>query len=344
MSVYKRKDTWYINITLGGYRINRVAGKSKKEAKEIESELKTRFRRRQLNVADIARNHVFGIVAGEYLEHVKAVSSARTYDMYNTDYHKHVGPYFQNYVLQDIGNDILLSFQSAQKSKGYAPRTVNIHMELVRKIMSFAKAKDYIGEIKLKYPMLREPKKLHSFLTPEEYKALKQHFSYERAKLRTILGRNCGLRPAELTYLAWPDIDFELKAIKVQSKPEWKIKTDEERVVDLNKTAVSLLRRLYRERKGRWVFSDTDKPVKSIRRALQTAAKQAGLNKKVTPNMLRHSFCTHALLSGGDLISVKELMGHRHIETTEKYLHSIKEYNKKTVELLVEDDEDAFPE
>jgi hypothetical protein len=36
-------------------------------------------------------------------------------------------------------------------------------------------------------------------------------------------------------------------------------------------------------------------------------------------------------------------MEHRHIETTEKYLHAIKEYNKKTVELL-DDDEDAFPE
>jgi site-specific recombinase XerC len=81
-----------------------------------------------------------------------------------------------------------------------------------------------------------------------------------------------------------------------------------------------------------------------IRRALQTAAKNAGLSKRVTPNMLRHTFGTHALLNGGDLISVKELMGHKNILTTEKYLHSIQEYNKKTVELLDDEDEDdGFP-
>ena len=110
-------------------------------------------------------------------------------------------------------------------------------------------------------------------------------------------------------------------------------------MVHLNKTALSILRRLNREKKGRWVFSDTDKPVKSNRRALRTAAERAGLSKKITPNMLRHTFATHALLLGGDILSVKEQLGHRHLETTEKYLHAIREYTKKTVELLDEDED-----
>jgi integrase len=341
MSVYQRKNKWYINITMGGVRINRRAGNSKKEAKQIESELKTRYRLKQLNIEDIKRDISFGVAATEYLEHIKGTLSKRTNEMNDKDYRKQLKPFFENYILQDINDDTLLSFQGKQKLKGYANRTVNIHMELVRKIMNYAKAKKYIGNIDLKYPMLREPKKLHAFLTPDEYKAFKEKLSYNKAYLRTVFGRNTGLRPSELTYLAWGDVSFEMQSLKIQSKPEyqWIIKTDEERVVHLNKTALSILRRLNKEKKGRWVFSDTDKPVKSIRGALRTASERAGLSKKVTPNMLRHTFATHALLLGGDILSVKEQLGHRHLETTEKYLHAIKEYTKKTVELLDEDED-----
>jgi len=339
MSVYQRKKKWYINITLGGFRINRRAGNSRKEGKEIESELKTRFRLKQLNIEDIKRDTSFGVAATEYLEYIKETRSERTYEMYDKDYRKQLKPFFEYYILQDIGNDTLLSFQGKQKLNGYANRTVNIHMELVRKIMNYAKTKKYIGKIELKYPMLREPKKLHAFLTPDEYKAFKKELSYHKAYLRTVFGRNTGLRPSELTYLAWGDVSFEMQRLTIQSKPEWIIKTDEERVVHLNKTALSILHRLNKEKKGRWVFSNTDKPVKSIRGALRTAAKRAGLSKKVTPNMLRHTFATHALLLGGDVLSVKEQLGHRHLETTEKYLHAIKEYTKKTVELLDEDED-----
>ena len=341
MSIYKRKGYWYINITLGGFRINRRAGNSRKEGKEIESELKTRYRLKQLNIEDMKRDTSFGVAATEYLEHIGKTLSKRTYEMHDTDYRKQLKPFFENFILQDISNDTLLSFQGEQKSKGYANRTVNMHMELVRKIMNYSKTKKYIGKIDLQYPMLQEPKKLHAFLTPGEYKAFKKELSYNKAYLRTVFGRNTGLRPSELTYLAWNDVSLEMQRLTIQSKPEcdWIIKTDEERMVHLNKTALSILLRLNKEKKGRWVFSDTDKPVKSNRRALRTAAERAGLSKKVTPNMLRHTFATHALLNGGDLMSIKELMGHKNISTTEKYLHAIKEYNKKTVELLDEDED-----
>jgi integrase len=341
VSIYKRKGYWYINITLGGYRINRRAGNSKKEANQIQSELKTRYRLNQLNIEDIKRDTSFGLTATEYLEYIKETRSGRTYEMYDKDYRKQLKPFFEHYILQDISDDTLLSFQGKQKLNGYANRTVNIHMELIRKIMNYAKTKKYIGKIDLKYPMLQEPKKLHAFLTPDEYKAFKKEFSYDKAYLRTVFGRNTGLRPSELTYLAWEDVSFEMQSLKLQSKPEyqWIIKKDKERVAHLNKTALSILLRLNKEKKGRWVFSDTDNPVKSIRGALRTAAKRAGLSKKVTPNMLRHTFATHALLLGGDILSVKEQLGHRHLETTEKYLHAIKEYTKKTVELLDEDED-----
>ena len=55
MSVYKRKDCkgWHINFTFQGVRINCIGGRTKKEAKETEEELRTKLRLKMLNISDI---------------------------------------------------------------------------------------------------------------------------------------------------------------------------------------------------------------------------------------------------------------------------------------------------
>ena len=337
MSVYRRGSSWYIDIHLGGVRINRKAGDCKKHAKNAEAELKTKFRLKQLHITDIQNDVTFGLAANEYLDHIRKTRSVRTFEMDSTDYNKHLKSVFGHWLLQDINNNMVLAFQGSQKSSGYANRTVNIHMGLIRKIMNYAKDNKYITTVDLKYPMLPESKKQHAFLTEEEFAILKQNISYDLAVKRVIFGKNTGMRPAELTFLEWNDVHFRLKTVKVQAKKEWKPKTSEERTIPLNSTSLRILEELYKKKKGRWVFSNSERPVKSIRKAMDTAAKKAGLTKRVTPNMLRHTFATHALMLGADLVSVQEILGHSDIGTTQKYLHAIKESLRKTVEIV--DDE-----
>ena len=178
----------------------------------------------------------FGYVANEYLQYVKDTKSKRTYELEYGDYINHLKTFFSKYMIDAIDKKVLLEFQRRKKRQGFANRTVNIHIGLVRKIINHAIDKDYMYEKNLQYPMLKEAKKLHSFLTPEEYLKLTQTISYSMAIQRVRFAKQTGMRPAELTYLSWLDINFELKKAKIQGKKEWQPKTDEERTIPSTRT------------------------------------------------------------------------------------------------------------
>lgn len=333
MSVYKRGKSWYIDIRIGGVRIHRKVAETKAEAKRIEEELKTKWRLKQLHVSEIKDEKIpFSLVAEQYLEHCRKTKAKKTIEL-EEDSLDHILPFFKDRYINDISTEDLIEYQGQKKLQGLSNRTVNIHISVIRKIINFAVDKGYIAVSPVKkYPMLKESKKLHAFLTPEEVRALIENIPCDLTKKRVLFGVLTGMRPAELAYLSWSDVDFYTKTVKVQGKENWKPKTSEERIIPLCEEALNILQELYEKRKSRWVFSNTDKPVLSIRKALEKASKRAGLNKKVTPNMIRHTFATTALLAGANIMQVKEVMGHSQIRTTARYLHTLQDHLKEAVE------------
>ena len=174
-------------------------------------------------------------------------------------------------------------------------------------------------------PQIKRDQKLPTVLSQEEVKRLLKAPKY--LKHRLILGvlYGCGLRSYELCNLKLSDIDFDRKTIFV---PKKKGKVD--RYVPLSQHLVRGLKK-YIETENPHLYLFNSQVTKNgnprslttngIRWIIKENRSKIGSNKKITAHMLRHSFATHLLEYGVDLVSLKELLGHAHIEMTLTYLH-----------------------
>lgn len=185
-------------------------------------------------------------------------------------------------------------------------------------------------------------KRLPRFLTPEQMTALlaaplaefearrkreepvqKAQFLRDLAILETIY--SCGLRISELCGLRVEDLNFEERVARVRGKGK------KERQTPIGEPAMQAIERYWKElpeSPAREALVFDVRPL-TVQKNLKTYLERAGLDPKITPHKLRHSYATHLLDRGADLRSVQELLGHAHLATTEVYTHVTVERLKK---------------
>ncbi|MDA8090451.1 MAG: tyrosine-type recombinase/integrase [Nitrospiraceae bacterium] len=336
---------WYVNLWPGKpYRVNRAAATSRKEALEIEAELKRRRRLRSFGIQEPDyTDFEFIVIADEYFGHIEKTYTKRGYGNEKNYYDNHIEQFFKSETVSSLTTARLLNFQADRKSTGLSNRTVNILVSIVRRILKHASSrhssvKRILRDTDLQFPQkLTESKKKLAFFTNEEFEKLVPLVKNPLTRSRIIVNRHTGMRPAEAAYLEWLDVDFANRHIHVQGKlispgQKWHVKDHEERFIPLNQTASGVLKELYKNRSGRWVFSRTDIPVIDIDKALMSAAAGAGIRRKVSPNMLRHTFAVLSLQGGANIEALRQILGHSDIRTTQKYLDCIDEEKRKAVE------------
>tara|TARA_B100000767_G_scaffold134128_1_gene127300 strand:+ start:61 stop:963 length:903 start_codon:yes stop_codon:yes gene_type:complete len=143
---------------------------------------------------------------------------------------------------------------------------------------------------------------------------------------------SCGLRVSELINLKISDLFFKESLIKVTGKG------NKERFVPISTQSqiyisdyLDKIRSFHKIKKG---FEDTlflNERGTSLSRVmifiiLKQLSKLSKINKKIGPHTLRHSFATHLIENGADLITIQKMMGHESITTTERYLHVNKKH------------------
>ena len=193
-----------------------------------------------------------------------------------------------------------------------------------------------------KLSKLKYTEKIPDFLSQKEAEELseflvKDNYLGWRDYMMVSLFYLSGIRRAEMAALRLSDIDFQARTMDVLGKG------NKHRMVPYGDTFDNELKR-YLDRREEFVASRPDHggyiflnymgeplTVRSVDRIVKKYC--ARLGKRVTPHMLRHSFATHLLENGADILAIKEMLGHSSLATTQKYTHVTTEqlkavYNK----------------
>ena len=183
-------------------------------------------------------------------------------------------------------------------------------------------------------PYGKRPKTLPAVLSPEEVSRLIQAAAHGRDRVLLQVAYGCGLRLSELLSLQVGDIDSARMVLHVRQG-----KGRKDRLVPLSVRLLEELRAYWRLcRPATWLFpgKKADQPITNgnVQRNFRRIARRAGLTKRCSMHTLRHSYATHLLEAGVDLLTLKALLGHRNLDTTARYLHISTQRLQKTPSLL----------
>jgi len=280
-----------------------------------------------------------------FLEHLEVGKNKARKTVEN--YHHYLQRFYDFFEGRDIGT---LSLDDVHKYQLFLNRfvdlhnnalgvkTQNYHMIALRAFLKYLARQDISTLSPEKIDLKKIPERIVDFLTRDEVERLfdatnlgKKSDMRDRAMLETLY--STGLRVSELVSLNRSQVDLERREFTVRGKGK------KPRIVFLSERCVKYLRMYLSERVDNWepVFisygrnrEDEDLGLGEKRRltaytvqeVVRRASKLAGLGKKVTPHVLRHSFATDLLHNGADIRSVQEMLGHASITTTQIYTHS----------------------
>ena len=222
-----------------------------------------------------------------------------------------------NYEIESLSKQDILNYMELIVKKGYSKSTQNQHINAIKyyyeKFLN-REREFYFVERPIK------DKKLPIVLSKSEV----QHIisSTYNLKRRTILAviYSCGLRVSELINLKIADIDNKRMVINIKNA-----KGNKDRQVQLTESILHLSRVYYKNYKPICYLINGQNGDKysatSIQKIIKSSSKKAGINKKVTPHTLRHSFATHLLENGTDIRFIQTILGHNDIKTTQIYTH-----------------------
>ena len=226
----------------------------------------------------------------------------------------------------------LRSYLSFLRGKGLSSSTVARHVVTLRRLYRFLETEALVRESPLPSVYLTPgPRKLPHALSSDDVRKLLSQPDRSRplgtrdqAMLELLYAT--GLRVSELLSLQTQQIDLQGDYLTVKGKGS------KMRAVPFGKWAREKLlaymqavrSRLLKGKSSPFVFTTrSGKPLtrQAFWKLIRRYALAAGIDKKVTPHTLRHSFATHLLEGGADLRSVQSMLGHADISTTQIYTH-----------------------
>jgi site-specific recombinase XerD len=272
--------------------------------------------------------------------------SARTIDAYRRDLQPWVQFLEKKYseLPGSPKNDqlFLRLYLHERSEQGAGNRTLSRFLSALSGFQKFLTANRELEQYVFKLPRIKFSGRLPEFVPQTEAVRLFEHgnsiedktaYGYWRDYITVALLYVTGLRREEIANVRISDIDLQRGLLTTIGKG------NKQRVVPVGEQTLQELKE-YLEKRHDFVRR-TESPsthlllnksgnplsVRSIDRLVRSFGKAEGM--ELTPHMLRHSFATHLLENGADLIFIKEVLGHASLSTTQKYTHVTAEAMKK---------------
>lgn len=248
----------------------------------------------------------------------------------------------ENKTVYEISYQDLQQFVARLHDIGIHPRSQARIISGIKSFYRFLLLEDFLKEDPTE--LLESPKigvKLPEILTESEVNDILDSIDLSlpegqrnRAMLEVLY--SCGLRVSELTGLRYPDVYFEEGFIRVEGKGS------KQRLVPISETALREIRNYLYDRnlvpvkKGFEDILFLSRRGTSLSRimvfhVIKQQTEMAGIHKNVSPHTFRHSFATHLLEGGANLIAIQKMLGHEKITTTEIYTHIDREFLRREI-------------
>jgi integrase len=264
--------------------------------------------------------------AKEFLSlHSKPNKKSWQSDYYNL---KNITPFFRGRNLYEITVHDIEKYK-AERSKLVKPATVNRDLATIK--TTFNKAVEWrkLEESPAKpVKFLREPGGRLRYLEKEEIQKLLSNCS-DRIKPILTLAIFTGMRRGEILKLKWHDIDYQRGIIYLLDT-----KNGAKREVFMNDLVKNALIGVRKHPESPYVFCDKNgRPYHDIRKSFYTALEKSGIIS-FRFHDLRHTFASQLVMSGVDINTVRELLGHKDIRMTLRYSHLSQDYKRRAVDIL----------
>jgi integrase/recombinase XerD len=232
----------------------------------------------------------------------------------------------------DVNSVQLRSYISGLRGEGLSPRSIARHVVTLRRLYRFLETEGLINESPVpKLLFSAQTRKLPQTLSVDDVRKLlsqpdgaKMLGARDQAMLELLYAS--GLRVSELVTLKTQQVNFQGNYLTVKGKGA------KVRAVPFGQWAREKLSsylngvrpRLLKGKSSPYLFTNRSGQALSRQgfwKLIRRYALAAGIDKRVTPHTLRHSFATHLLEGGADLRSVQSMLGHADISTTQIYTH-----------------------
>ena len=250
---------------------------------------------------------------------------------------------FESENLEEVNYSLIRSWIVSMVDNNISNTSVNRKIQALKSYYKFLlKIKQINASPLLKHKSLKTPKTLQVPFSEKELDNVLNNIAFVtdfdgiRDKLIIEMFYSTGIRRAELINLKLHNVDVEQKTIKVLGK------RDKERILPLLPVLSQNIKTYLLERSGLQTIGDNEyffllsKGIKLnesfVYRLINNYFGLVSEKTKKSPHILRHTFATHLLNKGADLNSVKELLGHSSLASTQVYTHSSLAELKKVYE------------